>query len=234
MATTKQKQKLLKVLGKMGASDDVYNFSYAELKNEIENINNTVTEKETKNNTYLTDVNRKITLAQKAYESQMVSFRDKWDMNLNEIKENIKKVDGGIQSKALDIYNNKNRRFFTNSFQIANVYPNINFIPDPAATGITITSRDNPATQCTDLYFGFNLTIPTVRWSKETPDGLIDGSNTTYTITRTPLTNSVDLVVNGQVYTEGVDYSISGTTITMTIPLPVEFASLPFVAKYMY
>lgn len=71
-------------------------------------------------------------------------------------------------------------------------------------------------------------------WSKETPSGLIDGANTTYTILHTPTTNSMNLIVNGQVYTEGVDYTISGTTITMTIALDSAFSSLPFIAQYTY
>lgn len=69
-------------------------------------------------------------------------------------------------------------------------------------------------------------------WRKETPAGAIDGVNVTYTLAHIPLENSMNLVVNGQVYTEGVDYTIATNIITMTSPLPSEFASLPLVAQY--
>lgn len=233
MVKPEKKEQLVAMLKKLGGKN-TERFTYSELRNEIDKINSTVVEKTSKNDNDMKFVQRKIDLATKAYESKLVNFRKDWDMNLNQITENIKRVDGGIQSKALDVYNNSHRRFYTNGFQIANTFPSINFIPDPAATGITITSRNNPATKCTDLFFGTNLVIPSVRWMKDSLESSIDGVNKVFELSRTPLTNSVDFVVNGQVYTEGVDYTISGTTITTTSILPIEMASFPVVAKYMY
>lgn len=69
-------------------------------------------------------------------------------------------------------------------------------------------------------------------WQKETPVGLINGANKIYTLSHISLANSMNLVVNGQIYTEGVDYSISGTTLTMVVALPSQFSTLPFIAQY--
>lgn len=57
-------------------------------------------------------------------------------------------------------------------------------------------------------------------WTKETPSGTINGSNTAFTLAQTPLENeAVELYLNGLRLTEGVDYTLSGTAITM-IPAP--------------
>ena len=52
---------------------------------------------------------------------------------------------------------------------------------------------------------------------EEVPSGLINGSNTTYTLANTPVSGSVKLFLNGvRLYAgAGNDYTISGTTITM-------------------
>jgi hypothetical protein len=49
----------------------------------------------------------------------------------------------------------------------------------------------------------------------ETPSGVVDGSNVTYTLAHTPI-GSVQVVWNGQVQVEGINFNISGTTITFT------------------
>lgn len=50
---------------------------------------------------------------------------------------------------------------------------------------------------------------------QETPAGLINGSNTTYTLANTPVVGSVHLYINGLLGLVGTDYNISGATITM-------------------
>ncbi len=70
-------------------------------------------------------------------------------------------------------------------------------------------------------------------WTKETPSGAFDGANVTYTLAHTPLANSLDLNVNGQLYVEGVDYTLSGTTLTLITALPAGY-NQAFVAKYQY
>lgn len=47
----------------------------------------------------------------------------------------------------------------------------------------------------------------------ETPDGTIDGSNDTFTVTHTPLY----IVLNGSTYFEDDGYTLSGVTITMLV-----------------
>ncbi len=50
----------------------------------------------------------------------------------------------------------------------------------------------------------------------ETPSGTIDGANKIFTLTSTPLTNTLDLYHNGIHQWEGVDYTLSTNQITMT------------------
>lgn len=56
----------------------------------------------------------------------------------------------------------------------------------------------------------------------ETPSGTIDNSNTTFTITTKPKTNSQMLFVNGQYQRLTEDYTISGKTITMQWVIPTD------------
>lgn len=56
----------------------------------------------------------------------------------------------------------------------------------------------------------------------ETPAGLINGSNTVFTLTNIPTTGTLQLYLNGAFQTGGgVDYTLSGLTITfVSAPLP--------------
>jgi len=59
-------------------------------------------------------------------------------------------------------------------------------------------------------------------WVDEVPTGTINGSNTVFTISQTPLENStsepsVDVFMDGLKRDAGTDYTISGTTITFTV-----------------
>ena len=56
---------------------------------------------------------------------------------------------------------------------------------------------------------------PSPTFTPETPSGVINGINVTFTITNTPL---LALFLNGAYQTSGVDYTITGTTITFTTP----------------
>ena len=54
-------------------------------------------------------------------------------------------------------------------------------------------------------------------WNAETPSGPVNGSNTVYTLTSTPSDpEALILTVNGLLQYQPGDYSVSGTTITMT------------------
>lgn len=69
----------------------------------------------------------------------------------------------------------------------------------------------------------------------ETPSGSMDGSNAIFTLAHSPdPADSLILVLNGQVQTQGVEYTLSGDTITFAVAPPVEFAGLPFKAWYRY
>lgn len=57
--------------------------------------------------------------------------------------------------------------------------------------------------------------------TNETPGGLLNGSNTTYTLANTPVTGTVVLAVDGLLQDPGAgnDYTITGNTITMLYTL---------------
>ncbi len=97
-----------------------------------------------------------------------------------------------------------------------------------AGTGVTLShSQINGLDAVT-----FNATAAATTWVSETPTGVIDGVNTTYTLSQTPTANSLLLFLNGQYQTEGSEYTLSGSTITFAVAPAIEFAGLPFIAKY--
>jgi len=63
--------------------------------------------------------------------------------------------------------------------------------------------------------------------------GVIDGINTTFTITPTPFDpNSVQLRLVRQQQEQGIDYTISGGTITYVLPPDGSLAGMPHKAQY--
>lgn len=57
----------------------------------------------------------------------------------------------------------------------------------------------------------------------ETPSGTIDGVNDTFTLVTTPITAKLRIYLNGQRLTDGIDFTFTGSTITMTtIPYPLD------------
>lgn len=57
----------------------------------------------------------------------------------------------------------------------------------------------------------------------EVPIGLINGGNSTYTLNHTPLGTSLEVMKNGIVQQNTVDFTVSGTTVTFltaSIPQP--------------
>jgi hypothetical protein len=84
------------------------------------------------------------------------------------------------------------------------------------------------AKMITDI--GNNLQKP---WRLVNVSGTINGSNTTFTISPAPFdSNSINLMLNYQPQIQGIDYTISGTTITYVTPPPAAFAGLPHIAQY--
>jgi hypothetical protein len=86
------------------------------------------------------------------------------------------------------------------------------------------------AKMITDI--GSNLQQP---WKRVTVNGTIDGSNATFTLNGliTPYdANSMDLKLARQSQEQGIDYMLSGTTITYVTPPPAELAGQPHTARY--
>ena len=69
----------------------------------------------------------------------------------------------------------------------------------------------------------------------ETPTGDVNGINDTFTLAHAPSpAASLLLELNGQVQTQGVEYTLSGLTITFASPPAADLAGLPFKAFYRY
>ena len=63
------------------------------------------------------------------------------------------------------------------------------------------------------------------------PSGTIDGVNGTFTIAHTPVTGSFSVYLNGQRLVSGIDYTLVGTTLTMTT---IPYSTDTFVVEYSY
>lgn len=69
----------------------------------------------------------------------------------------------------------------------------------------------------------------------ETPSGTINGSNAAFTLAHSPSpAASLILEMNGQILTQGVEYTLSGATITFSTAPDAAFSGLPFKAWYRY
>jgi hypothetical protein len=69
----------------------------------------------------------------------------------------------------------------------------------------------------------------------ETPGGTIDGVNTDFTLAHAPNpTASLQLQLGGIFLTQGVDYTISGNTITFLTAPDASLSGQPFKAFYRY
>ena len=78
-------------------------------------------------------------------------------------------------------------------------------------------------------------TIGTQFVDNETPAGTIDGVNAVFALAYTPNpTNSLMIWLNGTYLTQGVEYTLSGRTITFAVAPDVAYAGLPFIAFYRY
>lgn len=82
-------------------------------------------------------------------------------------------------------------------------YNDINFI---SGSGVTISASTNDTTKRTDI------TITASGGSVETPTGAVNGTNVTFTASNDPLY----LIVDGLIKIEGIHYTYSGGTITIS------------------
>jgi hypothetical protein len=76
----------------------------------------------------------------------------------------------------------------------------------------------------------------TVNYIEEVPAGTIDGVNTVFTISHTPISGTLLLFYNGVKQTGGgVSYTLSGTSITFVIPPEAgQDAATDLTATYSY
>ena len=85
---------------------------------------------------------------------------------------------------------------------------------------LTMASQSNMLATIEDLALS-NTKSTNVYVNKEIPIGLIDGTNSTFTLRNEPVNGSEHLYLNGLLIEEGsqTDYTISGSTITFSEPL---------------
>lgn len=102
---------------------------------------------------------------------------------------------------------------------------------DYTISGSSITMTAAPVSgQTLDAAYTYGSTGPSQ--SQEVPSGTINGSNVTFTLAQTPTSNAaVSLYQDGFLMRQGTDYTISGSTITMTTA-PVSGQTLD--ATYTY
>jgi len=70
-----------------------------------------------------------------------------------------------------------------------------------------------PASDIIDLKTSLD-SLMAAGWVEETPAGSCNGSNVTFTLSETPAADSERFFVNGLRQVKGVDYTISGSTLT--------------------
>lgn len=95
-----------------------------------------------------------------------------------------------------------------------------------AGTGVTITRTSDGKQEIA----ASGITADAVK--TETPTGDINGVNTTYTTTAT-INAIFSFSINGQFLHPTTDYTVAGSTITMTAPLPSELSGKPFTLIYI-
>lgn len=67
----------------------------------------------------------------------------------------------------------------------------------------------------------------------EIPAGTIDGVNNIFNLSAAPVANLLFLIVNGSILREGVDYTRSGTQITITDTFNIPNTADIFFAMFM-
>jgi len=86
---------------------------------------------------------------------------------------------------------------------------------DYTLSGSTITCTVAPI--ATDQLFAFYSTMAMGFW-QGTPSGTQNGVNPTFTLPSAPMTDSLLFWINGLFQTPGIDYTLTGSTITCTVP----------------
>lgn len=85
--------------------------------------------------------------------------------------------------------------------------------------GSTIATQDDTAT--------VTITAAGVTFYTDTVSGTVDGTNVTFTVPNT-ITAALALHLANSIYQPGVDFTTSGTTITMTVAPDVSLSGAPF------
>lgn len=89
---------------------------------------------------------------------------------------------------------------------------------DYTLSGSTITYTTAPNISLSGDHYAIYTTSATT-WYQEAVTGTVNSSNVTFTLPHTPTSpNSLTLYLGRQIQIKGVDYTLSGTTITYTSP----------------
>ena len=92
--------------------------------------------------------------------------------------------------------------------------------------GTSVTNLQNSVSSLSAAITSSGTTVPYLFVDGETPAGTLDGSNTAFTLASLPTpVSSLELYRNGLVQTSGVDYTISGRSVTFlagSIPMATD------------
>jgi len=81
------------------------------------------------------------------------------------------------------------------------------------------------------LVVSYDTSSSSGRVVRETPSGAVNGVNGTFTLAAIPDSGSEEVYLNGYLQTLGIDYTISGATITMiTIPETGDYLRVSYVS----
>lgn len=149
------------------------------------------------------------------------SLKDKEKLSIDDLKDVpdysrlVAKAREGIQDPGVSI--------FENSDEVAALIRKINF----SGTGVSVTKvGDQVLVQIT----GGGSSNTAVQ---ETPSGAVDGVNTVYTLSHTPVAGTLQLFMN-EGFVSPSRYVLVGNEITMTDPFDATLNGLPLDALYEY
>lgn len=141
-------------------------------------------------------------------DKQMKKMRDEHEQMVSKIEEKMNSIkDGYTPIKGKDFFDGKNGRDGYNVVVDENIIKDISYLMDEDKKIKSTNKKGEPPAR----FLGGVLSTG-VRF--EAPNGTIDGVNTSFTFFKTPLY----VIVDGVTYFEDNGYTISGKTLTTSVP----------------
>lgn len=199
---TDLQKKLDRLVGEVGVKGNESTSKEKTFKKEIESINS-------KLNDFINKLDKNITKVEaiKPYTAKKDTEHQK---AIDELKNETRNLRSDLLSRLQTVGGGAiNRQILVGGTNPLTKYTDYNII---AGSGITITTANDDTNKRVNLTF-----TSSASGAFETPVGTVDDSNTTFTVSNTPLY----IIVNGAQYIEGTGLfsSYSGGTITLSAPV---------------